>query len=414
LSDNTFGLKGARAIAKALKENINLQTIHIHHNSIGDKGANAIAEAIKENRSLVKLCIGSNNISELGGKDILNALRQIESSEIREIDLKGNEMSEKTLEKIDEQINQIIHRTKGIIKGTRILKAISTKQLQSKLELMKDEVMAQKDKEIGELQSTIETIHDKAAEKDERIARLKMVQLQLMEKIGDLEKIGDQQATIDELHVKIAAQDEEVASLGLKRSQTIQLLVEKESTIAELNSEITKVKGTAGFQLAKKDDEIDKIMAEVLMERSETTRKMAELQSAIAQKDINIAKKDKEIACLRLEQSQMLQQLEELNGGSEALGNYTNCCVCLEPYEVDSNSLGSQRLPIKSATCAHSLCEGCLDGYHASLMNGRSTLRYVRCPQCNDKTKKAFDIQNKVVDLFLREYIQCRKRKRLT
>jgi hypothetical protein len=36
----------------------------------------------------------------------------------------------------------------------------------------------------------------------------------------------------------------------------------------------------------------------------------------------------------------------------------------------------------------------------------------VRCPQCNDKTKKAFDIQNKVVDFFLREYIQCRKGKR--
>ena len=98
---------------------------------------------------------------------------------------------------------------------------------------------------------------------------------------------------------------------------------------------------------------------------------------------------------------------------SEDLENYTKCCVCLEPYEEGPTSAGNQRrLPIKSATCAHSLCEGCLDDYHASLVNDRSTLRYVRCPQCNDRTKKAFDIQNKVVDFFLREYIHCRKRKR--
>jgi hypothetical protein len=142
-------------------------------------------------------------------------------------------------------------------------------------------------------------------------------------------------------------------------------------------------------------------MATVTLERSQTTRNIAQLHDELAQKQ-------EEIASLRI------RHLSGIGVGSEVLENYTKCCVCLEPYEVDPNSSGNQRLPIKSATCAHSLCEDCLGRYHASLMNGRSTVRYVRCPQCNDKTKKAFDIQNKVVDVFLREYIQCRKRKRLT
>lgn len=94
----------------------------------------------------------------------------------------------------------------------------------------------------------------------------------------------------------------------------------------------------------------------------------------------------------------------------DVMEEYTKCCVCLEPYEcgVDATST-EKRLPIKSATCAHSLCEECLDGYHASLVADKSNLRYVRCPQCNDKTKKAFDIQNKVIDFFLREYIMMSK-----
>ncbi|KAL7451800.1 hypothetical protein ACHAWC_003586, partial [Mediolabrus comicus] len=46
---------------------------------------------------------------------------------------------------------------------------------------------------------------------------------------------------------------------------------------------------------------------------------IARQQAELAQKDDNIVQRDKEIAFLRLEQSRMLQQLEELKGGSEAL-----------------------------------------------------------------------------------------------
>jgi hypothetical protein len=105
------------------------------------------------------------------------------------------------------------------------------------------------------------------------------------------------------------------------------------------------------------------------------------------------------------------KQLTRHNGGNDDLDEYTKCCVCLEPYDVDPESPCEKRLPIKSTTCAHSLCEGCLDDYHASLVTGKSNVRYVRCPQCNDKTKKAFDIQNKVVDFFLREYMMRRSSK---
>ena len=103
-------------------------------------------------------------------------------------------------------------------------------------------------------------------------------------------------------------------------------------------------------------------------------------------------------------------QLDCHDSTMDVMEEYTKCCVCLEPYECggDDASTEKRRLPIKSATCAHSLCEECLDGYHASLVADKSNLRYVRCPQCNDKTKKAFDIQNKVIDFFLREYIMSR------
>jgi hypothetical protein len=153
---------------------------------------------------------------------------------------------------------------------------------------------------------------------------------------------------------------------------------------------------------------LDKEIANVMMERSQTTRQLAEQQSTIAQLRGDLAQKHGEFASIRMQ----MQHLNDLDIGSEhILESYTKCCVCLEPYEEEQNSSGNQRLPIKSATCAHSLCEDCLGRYHASLMKGRSK-RYIRCPQCNDKSKRAFDIQNKVVDSFLREYIHCRRGKR--
>ena len=88
----------------------------------------------------------------------------------------------------------------------------------------------------------------------------------------------------------------------------------------------------------------------------------------------------------------------------DTMEEYTKCCVCLERYEVDSTTSREKRLPIKSATCTHTLCELCVDNCFASILaSGKSKVRYVTCPQC--RTKRAFDVQNKVVDSFLKEYM---------
>ena len=92
----------------------------------------------------------------------------------------------------------------------------------------------------------------------------------------------------------------------------------------------------------------------------------------------------------------------------DVLDQYTKCCVCLEPYEVEPEASSTEnRLPIKSATCPHTLCEDCVDNCFASLLaSGKANVRYVSCPQC--RSKRAFDAQNKVVDSFLREYMISR------
>jgi regulator of replication initiation timing len=84
---------------------------------------------------------------------------------------------------------------------------------------------------------------------------------------------------------------------------------------------------------------------------------------------------------------------------------YNMCCVCRDPYEVDSDSTSEARLPIKG-TCGHDMCEECLDSNFASLLSGKQKLRYIKCPLCNEK--KAFDIQNKVKDRILCDLLKAR------
>jgi hypothetical protein len=389
LKNSHISVEGAKAIAEALKHNKKLRCINLPKNRIGYEGAKAIADALKENTSsLQKLLLGNNNIGEEGGKQILNALQHIDSSAIENIVLirGGKQMSNETLAKIKWEIIRInssvawewSQQRRFKIVGASVGQAVAIETTDG---IQGDEKNASSSNEDEQLT----TIHPTNASRGDGIAESDKESNEPRHNIKTLEtKIRELQSTIASQQAELAQKDGDIKKLLSQGCETTKMR-ELQSTIAKQQAELAQKDG----DIAKKDGDI-------------------------AQLHNELALKQEEIAFLMFDRSQTLQQLEELKSGSEVLGNYMKCCVCLEPYDEGLTSSGNQRLPIKSATCAHSLCEGCLDDYHASLMNVRSTLRYVRCPQCNDKTKKAFDIQNKVVDLFLREYIQCRKRKRPT
>jgi Ran GTPase-activating protein (RanGAP) involved in mRNA processing and transport len=339
-------------VIDALANNRTIKSLDLWEAFGGDAEAKAVAAILKETSTIEAVNLHGNNIKREGAKAIADALKH-----------------NKTLRHIDLDTNQIgVEGAKAIADALKVnhssLRQLYIGRNNIGEEGGEDILNALQEIEISAIE-TINLNHNKVSYRT--------------------------QAKIEREMIRIK-----------KRNAMETTIREQQRTIAEQQAELAQKDG----DIAKKDKEI----ATVMMERSQTTRKIAELHSAIAQLHDELAQKQDEIASLTLRN----QRLKDLDVGSEDLENYTKCCVCLEPYDEGLTSTDNQRLPIKSATCAHSLCEGCLDNYHASLMNGRSTLRYVRCPQCNDKTKKAFDIQNKVVDLFLREYIHCRKRKRLT
>lgn len=91
----------------------------------------------------------------------------------------------------------------------------------------------------------------------------------------------------------------------------------------------------------------------------------------------------------------------------EVIAKYNMCCICRDPFEVNSDSdpTSVTRLPIRGTTCGHHLCESCLDQNFLQLCKGKQTFRYMKCPLCNTKS---FDIQNKVKDRLFVALLEAR------
>eukprot|EP00985_Skeletonema_marinoi_P013767 scaffold6868_cov120-Skeletonema_marinoi.AAC.12 len=110
---------------------------------------------------------------------------------------------------------------------------------------------------------------------------------------------------------------------------------------------------------------------------------------------------------VEIQSSVLANKKQVLSRIDDVLTNYNMCCVCRDPYKVDSDATSEARLPIKG-TCGHDLCETCLDSNFASLLSGKQKLRYINCPECR---KKSFDIQNKVKDRLLCDLLKARASK---
>lgn len=55
MADNQIGDAGAQSLAKALKQNKSITTLHLGNNAIGDEGTKHLADALSCNDSLTDL-----------------------------------------------------------------------------------------------------------------------------------------------------------------------------------------------------------------------------------------------------------------------------------------------------------------------------------------------------------------------
>lgn len=186
----------------------------------------------------------------------------------------------------------------------------------------------------------------------------------------------------------------ENAQLALEASRSNEQLLAENELLLHQSDQLARQIADANEELKRKNKQI-----------SEQLNKLAALVSTADKQAVDL----NEMNSIQSRQSRkrVAHEMEDDNHDDicdDVMDQYTKCCVCLEPYEVEPGASCENRLPIKSATCSHTLCESCVDNCFASLLaSGKSNVRYVTCPQC--RTKRAFDVQNKVVDCFLREYI---------
>ena len=210
------------------------------------------------------------------------------------------------------------------------------------------------------------------------------------------------------------------AKLALESSRSNEQLLAENELLLHQSDQLAKQIAHAIEQLKMKKEQISKQVNELeqlKMKKEQISKQLNELATHVCAANKHMSEQDdvqRNYAQLSQNGHSRKRGAHELNNSThddicDDMDKYTKCCVCLEPYEVEAGASSSseKRLPIKSATCSHTLCEGCVDNCFASLLaNGKSNVRYVTCPQC--RMKRAFDVQNKVVDFFLREYIMRR------
>lgn len=111
LVDCGIGVNGAKALAKALRENAVLTDLNLDSNKFGPDGAKAIAEALKDHTSLTSFSLGANGIGPKGAKAIAKALK--ENRTVKTLALRGNnigmEGARAIAETLDDENNQLVN-----------------------------------------------------------------------------------------------------------------------------------------------------------------------------------------------------------------------------------------------------------------------------------------------------------------
>ena len=92
LGRNHIHADGATALASALSENTKLEVLDIQHNAFHYRGTAALATALEKNKKLRRLNIGFNRIGDVGARKLANGLRK--NKVLTSISLRANGIGE--------------------------------------------------------------------------------------------------------------------------------------------------------------------------------------------------------------------------------------------------------------------------------------------------------------------------------
>ncbi|KAL7432662.1 hypothetical protein ACHAXM_003353 [Skeletonema potamos] len=257
-------------------------------------------------------------------------------------------------------------------------------------------------KQISDIQQKSKHLNDCKTKTDKAFSRSKTFMILQLEKVT----AENEQAVIEEFN-----RNEELKTINEELFSQLDKLTAENTRLAQeasiINEELLLKSEEILLQSGKLANQISHALEQLEMKKEQISEQLNELARHVSPTASQSHRRGSYVV-----KDSRHDDIDIMNYNDECcdvMDEYTKCCVCLEPYDVNlTTSCSENRLPIKSATCAHTLCEGCVDNCYASLLtnNRRSNVRYVACPQC--RTKRAFDVQNKVVDFFLREYIVTR------
>ena len=104
LRHHGVGVKGARALAAALKPNTHIRALNLGDNWLGDEGAAAVAAVLGVNATIASLNLAENRIGAYGVRALSDGIKR--TSVLRELVLKGNGLDDRAAAPLVEAITK--------------------------------------------------------------------------------------------------------------------------------------------------------------------------------------------------------------------------------------------------------------------------------------------------------------------
>lgn len=91
LTNTQTGTKGIIALAEAIEKNTNINKVRLMHSNITQEGVVALAKAFKNNASITEVSLNGNHIGNIGVATLTEALK--EKTSLKKIGLSGNDIT---------------------------------------------------------------------------------------------------------------------------------------------------------------------------------------------------------------------------------------------------------------------------------------------------------------------------------
>jgi Ran GTPase-activating protein (RanGAP) involved in mRNA processing and transport len=110
LDGNNIGPEGAGEIARALRSNKTLQTLHLSSNQLGNESIIlSMAPCLEVNETLREICLDGNGIGEDGAARLIEVIR-LHNHTIRDVSISGNEVTTDTEDMLRNVLDDPIRR----------------------------------------------------------------------------------------------------------------------------------------------------------------------------------------------------------------------------------------------------------------------------------------------------------------